>query len=78
MGEVVGNYHGRKPDVQGTLASLNQESTSHARTIQRVRKLSMGDQCHQLEADLYWDDLSNSLVGVRTRMERAERLGEGV
>jgi len=51
---------------------------SDARTIQRVRKLSVGDQRHQLEADLHWDDPSYSLVGVGIRMERAEELGERV
>jgi len=75
---MVGDNHGREFDFQGTLESPNQESTSHARTIQRVRKFLVCDQRHQLEADLHWNDPSNSLVGVRIRMERPEGLGEGV
>jgi len=31
-----------------------------------------------MEADLYWNDLSNSLVEVGIRMERAKRLEQGV
>jgi len=77
VGKVVRDQHGRKSDVQGTLESPNQEGTSHACTIQQVRKLSVGNQCHWLETDLNWDDPSNSLVGVRIRMERTEGLGEG-
>jgi len=78
VGKVVGDYYGRKSDVQGTLESPNQEGASHACTIQRVRKFSVGNQCHQLETDLYWDDPSNSLVGVGIGMERTERLGKRI
>jgi len=72
---VAGDYYGGKSDIQGTLKSANQESTSHASAFQWVRKFSVGDQYHQLEADLYGDDSSNSLMGVGTRMERTKKLG---
>jgi len=38
----------------------------------------MGDKHHWLEADLHGDDLNNSFVGVRARIERTKRLGLGV
>jgi len=63
VGEMARDYHGREFNIQGALESRYPETASNVCTIQWARKLSVGDQCNQLEADLHWDDPGGSLVG---------------
>jgi len=72
---VVRGHPGRKPHFQKTLGIPHSQSKTDVSQIQWHQEFIAGDQCLELETNLYRHVPKSGIMGKRVGVERIERVG---